>query len=75
MSPLTLGFLLFTLKKVKLGFEQGGQIKEDDDVAAAAAAAAAAIAEEDDDEEQEEWIMDGHLAQMRRALGGGGDGS
>lgn len=74
MSPLTLGFLLFTLKKVKLGFEQGGQIKEDDDVAAAAAAAAA-IAEEDDDEEQEEWIMDGHLAQMRRALGGGGDGS
>lgn len=74
MSPLTLGFLLFTLKKVKLGFEQGGQIKEDDDVAAAAAAPAA-IAEEDDDEEQEEWIMDGHLAQMRRALGGGGDGS
>lgn len=73
MSPLTLGFLLFTLKKVKLGFEQGGQIKEDDDVAAAAAAAA--IAEEDDDEEQEEWIMEGHLAQMRRALGGGGDGS
>lgn len=72
MSPLTLGFLLFTLKKVKLGFEQGGQIKEDDDVAAAAAAA---IAEEDDDEEQEEWIMEGHLAQMRRALGGGGDGS
>lgn len=71
MSPLTLGFLLFTLKKVKLGFEQGGQIKEDDDVAAAAAA----IAEEDDDEEQEEWIMEGHLAQMRRALGGGGDGS
>lgn len=70
MSPLTLGFLLFTLKKVKLGFEQGGQIKEDDDVAAAAA-----IAEEDDDEEQEEWIMEGHLAQMRRALGGGGDGS
>lgn len=59
---------------MKLGFEQGGQIKEDDDVAAAAAAAAA-IAEEDDDEEQEEWIMDGHLAQMRRALGGGGDGS
>lgn len=74
MSALTLGFLLFTLKKVKLGFEQGGQIKEDDDVAAAAAAAAA-IAEEDDDEEQEEWIMEGHLAQMRRALGGGGDGS
>lgn len=74
MSPLTLGFLLFTLKKVKLGFEQGGQIKEDDDVAAAAAAPAA-IAEEDDDEEQEEWIMEGHLAQMRRALGGGGDGS
>lgn len=71
MSALTLGFLLFTLKKVKLGFEQGGQIKEDDDVAAAAAA----IAEEDDDEEQEEWIMEGHLAQMRRALGGGGDGS
>lgn len=70
MSALTLGFLLFTLKKVKLGFEQGGQIKEDDDVAAAAA-----IAEEDDDEEQEEWIMEGHLAQMRRALGGGGDGS
>lgn len=59
---------------MKLGFEQGGQIKEDDDVAAAAAAAAA-IAEEDDDEEQEEWIMEGHLAQMRRALGGGGDGS
>lgn len=55
---------------MKLGFEQGGQIKEDDDVAAAAA-----IAEEDDDEEQEEWIMEGHLAQMRRALGGGGDGS
>lgn len=74
MSPLTLGFLLFTLKKVKLGFEQGGQIKEDDGVAAEAAAVAA-IAEEDDDEEQEEWIMEGHLAQMRRALGGGGDGS
>lgn len=70
MSPLALGFLLLTLKKVKLGFEQGGQIKEDDD-----AAAAAAVAEEEDDEKQEEWIMEGHLAQMRRALGGGGDGS
>lgn len=70
MSPLALGFLLLTLKKVKLGFEQGGQIKEDDDVAAAAA-----VAEEEDDEKQEEWIMEGHLAQMRRALGGGGDGS
>lgn len=52
VSPLTLGFLLLTLKKVKLGFEQGAQIKEEDDVAAAAAAAA--VAEEEDDEEQEE---------------------
>lgn len=69
---MTLGFLLLTLKKVKLGFEQSGQIKEDDGVAEAAAAA---VAEEEDDEEQEEWIMEGHLAQMRRALGGGGDGS
>lgn len=54
MSPLT-------LKKMKLGFEQGGQTK-------------AEVGQDGkEEEEQERWQMEGHLTHMRRTLGGGGE--